>query len=470
MELVKLLLALSLPLVLGATCISLLTRSGTAGRAAAVAGNGMLFGLILLPLLMRLLDGFGVGLRFHVIVFFAAGLIVVLVAANSLKRRGPAPVAIPEPALTAMHRLLIGLFLILLGLRLLSVGLELVWRPLFPWDATMHWATKARVWFDAGGLVPFVEESQWLRLGGEGVYTDHHPGYPVTIPLLQLWLSLALDRWDESLMNLPWLLCCAGLAIAFYGQARAAGSTALSALVFTYMLVSMPLIGSHVALAGYADLFLGACYCAALMAFHNWSLRRETGQALQALLFALCCPLIKNEGFFWALTFIPALVVVLLPLRWALYVLYGTFVAVVLALVLIPPDFTIAGHALDELRLFYRPGALAGVLASFWVQDNWHLLGYLLLPLLPISILSGSFGRGAYGGITTALLAAVLLFLSLFLFTRYSLGALRFTSVGRISLHLVPGLMFYCLLLWNGVSARAGLGRDPDTMPAVGAQ
>ena len=69
-----------------------------------------------------------------------------------------------------------------------------------------------------------------------------------------------------------------GLGAAFYGHARAAGASPVTALAFTYMLLSMPLLNTHVALAGYADLLLGACYCAAIMAFHNWSVTREPGR------------------------------------------------------------------------------------------------------------------------------------------------------------------------------------------------
>ncbi len=235
-------------------------------------------------------------------------------------------------------------------------------------------------------------------------------------------MSLSLGRWDESLINLPWLLCCLGLLAAFYGQARAAGSTVLTATVFTYMLLSMPLLGTHVALAGYADLFLGAVYCAAIMAFHNWSLTRGRGQAMVAIFFALCCPLIKNEGLFWLLTFIPGLILLLLPARPALTLLAAGLVVLVVALLLIPPDLAVAGHSLGNLNLGYRPGALAGIATSLWVQDNWHLLGYLLVALPPLVLVLRTSASGKLAVVAATLLSAIILFLFLFLFTRYSRG------------------------------------------------
>jgi len=457
MEWMNLILAMVLPLLLGGLLVDLVIPGAVPGRTALVWGNGLLAGLLLLPILIRLINSTGAALSFSTIAPIVAALIVLLALARrwSIARSAGQPLAESAgPRLSVHQKVLLVLLVLLVVLRLVTLGLELLWRPLFPWDATMHWATKAKVWFESQSLVPFVENEQWLELGGADVFTDHHPAYPVTTPLLHMWVSLSLGRWDESLINLPWLLCCLGLVAAFYGQARAAGSTVLKAAVFTYMLVSMPLLGTHVALAGYADLFLGAVYCAAIMAFHNWSISRGRGQAMVAIFFAFCCALIKNEGLFWLLTFIPGLIVVLLPVRRALTLLVAGLVVLALALLLVPPHLAVAGHSLANLKLSYRPGALAGIARSLWVQDNWHLLGYALAALAPLVLVMRKPASGRLAGIAVTLLSATLLFLFLFLFTRYSLGAVRFTAVGRISLHLAPALMFFCLLLWNELAAR----------------
>jgi hypothetical protein len=468
LEWFNLMLALALPSLLGAVGCALLINPTIPGRMPLVMGNGVLLGLVLTPLLMRLLAMVGLPLGFPSTSPLMVALILALGA--FLYRRHHASYACDEPRspeLDTLQRVLCLLFLLLVVTRLVTLGMELIWRPLYPFDATMHWATKSRVWFDAQAIVPFVENQQWLDTGGEGVFTDHHPGYPITIPLLQVWINSAIGRWDASLMNLPWLLCLTGIAAAFYGQARAVGSSPLTASVFTYLLVSLPLLNTHVALAGYADIFLGACYCAAIMAFHSWSLTRNRGQAALAVIFALCGPLIKNEGFFWLLTFLPALVVVLLSWRHASAVLGAVLVALVAILVFLPQDLVIAGHSLGELSLRFRPGALAGTANSLWAQDNWHLLGYMLISLLLLAIFSGRSAAQSYAGTGVALLSGTVLFLVLFLFTKYSLGAVRYTAVGRISLHLIPSLMFLCLLLWNEVSVRPLFGyiagsRDED--------
>ena len=457
MESLKILLAVLLPLFVGAAIISLMLPSPLPGRKPLVCGNGLLLGLIAVPVVMRCLDVIGIPLLFTNTSTCLAALVVIALVAPRL--RGPGPLsdgvtAPAPPAISPGDRLLFGFFLLLILLRISTVGMELVSRPLFPWDATMHWATKAKVWFDAARMVPFVESRQWLELGGAGVYTDHPPGSPATIPLLQAWVSSALGRWDESLINLPWLLCLIGLGAAFYGQARVAGVPALPAMAFTYMLLSMPLLDTHVALAGYADLFLGASYCAAIMALHNWSLTRDRGQAAVALVFALSCPLIKNEGFYWLLSFIPALVVVFLPMRRALQLLAAGLVLLVVVLIMIPSDFAVAGHSYNELLLRYRPGALSGIGYSIWMHDNWHLLGYLLVGLLVLALAQGTQTPAKLPFFAVALATALALFLVLFVFTRYSSGAIRFTAVGRISLHLMPGMMFLAMILYHGIRSR----------------
>ncbi len=458
MDTVFILLAMALPLILGGFWLNVFIPATTPGRPALVWGNGLLIGLLAIPLLMRLLDTLGVPLSF----LATASLTGVLIFGAGLAKLfwKPGTVAEPVPALSfaeqpTPYKLLFLFFALLIALRVTTLGLELLERPLFPWDATMHWATKARVWFEATSIVPFVDNERWLELGDEGVFTDHHSGYPITTPLLQVWMSLAAGRWDESLMNLPWLLCLLALGAAFYGQMRAAGTGPTMAIAFTYMLLSMPLINTHVALAGYADLFLGACYCAAIMAFFNWSVRRQSWQALLALVFALSCTLIKNEGFYWLLTFIPALVVVLLPGRKAAILLAFLLLTLFALLLLLPGDFAVAGHSLDRLGIHYRPRAWVGIARSIWVHDSWHLLGYLLLSLLPMALMAARTQEASrYLGITAALAAAVGLFLALFLFTGYASGAVRFTAVGRISMQLVPSLLFLAALLCNDVLTR----------------
>ena len=283
MDLILTILALLLLVTPGLLLTGLVVPGSMPGRGALRLGYGVLAGLVGVPLILRLLDWIGVPLYFPVSGTSVAALSGALLLL--LRRRGrllPAPAHRGSEAMATLDRIALLLLLVLIGLKVAILSVEVSLRPLFPWDATMHWATKARVWLEHLELTPFVDNEQWLAASSGEVFTDHHAAYPVTIPLLQFWMTSAVGYWNESLMNLPWLLCYVGLGAAFYGQARETGASVLASAVFTYFLMSMPLLGTHVALAGYADLFLGACYCLAIMAFHNWSVRRQRWQAVLA--------------------------------------------------------------------------------------------------------------------------------------------------------------------------------------------
>jgi len=461
MDLIRTILALLLLVAPGLLMMSLVVPGSMRGRGALRLGYGVLAGLVGVPVILRLLDWIGLPLYFAVSGTSVAALSLALLFL--LRRRGLAlPATDPRESETMamVDRIALLLLLVLIGLKVTLLSVEVGLRPLFPWDATMHWATKARVWLEHLELTPFVDNEQWLLASSGEIYTDHHAAYPITIPLLQFWMTSAVGYWNESLMNLPWVLCYVGLGAAFYGQAREAGTTALASAVFTYFLMSMPLLGTHVALAGYADLFLGACYCLAIMAFHNWAVNRQRWQAVLAVLFAFACTLIKNEGFFWLLTFVPAALVVLYPGRNTLIVLGGALVVGAIGLLLFPRDLSVAGHSLDELRIFFRPQALQPVFESFFLHDSWHLFPHLLVGLLAASAVLNRSVFAEMRGILVALGSALLLFFFLFLFTAYSGGAIRFTAVGRISLQLVPAVLFLCLLLFNSLG-KTEHGRTP---------
>jgi hypothetical protein len=103
-----------------------------------------------------------------------------------------------------------------LALRFALLGLAVTWQPLYPWDAWIQWATKARVWYELGRLAPFALPDAWFAANG-AVYFDSAPHYPSTMPLLQVWANLALGRWDDALMNWPWWQIAVALTLAVYG-------------------------------------------------------------------------------------------------------------------------------------------------------------------------------------------------------------------------------------------------------------
>lgn len=441
MEIPGLLATLCLSWLLGV--VWLRARWLKAGNIAwtTLLGYGYLAGALLSTLVMRLLDLLGMRLS-----FFNIALALVMLIAAGIWAGWSMPwrdlrVGSDWRTLSGWQKAMFAGLFGLVIVRLAGLGLEIIWQPLYSWDAWSQWATKARVWYELGHLVPFVEPGPWFDTNG--VYYDQAPHYPPAIPLLQAWSSLGLGRWDDALMNVPWLMGAMALALAFYGQARLWGIKPLFAMMFTYFLMSLPMLNTHVALAGNADLFLGAVYGLAAFAFFHWTRTRNTWQGAMAILMGAGCILIKQPGIGWTLTLLPALWVVLQP-RAGLIVMLILGVPGMAMLLLFEKEFNLLGYT---LKFTYTP-----VGRPLWdnlaVLDNWHFLFYLAAAALLISL--PRLFAPACRAMTMVVCAALVFVMVIFFFTHTSVWVESYTVVNRAILHLVPMLSFYVMvLLWE---------------------
>jgi hypothetical protein len=465
METLRLSIASMLPLILGIAWLRGIWHADTPGAWPAILGYGYILGMVATALVMLALDTLGAPQHFALI----AGVLGVLTAAGlwATRRRpgtGPASTEVlftdPTPAVP-WQRVVMALLLGLIALRFAGFALEIAWRPLFPWDAWMNWALKSRVWFEHGQLVPYISPSEWATGTDRFAYTGstlHNTHYPPLIPLIQLWMALGAGYWSETLINLPWLLCGIALVSAFYGQARALGSSPLMALVFCYLLVSMPFLGIHVALAGYAELWLAALYALAAMAFLHWAATRHAGQGILAIACIAALPFVKQPGIAWAVTFIPALLVAALPFRWlaigtvvaggALAAFYFT-TGIALRLpqigriILSPEHVRLPGYTGDG---FTFHAVWDPFVQNLFVLANWHLLWFLVPVLLAASLPSLARNRELRAGLTLALTALAFLFIVFFFTRRYSAEALNYTTINRAIIHMVPALLFVAMM------------------------
>ncbi len=458
METIRYLIAVLLLWLPWTALLAVIIPAGIRGRYALLGGYGMLLGLLSVPVIMRMLSFLGLGLS-----FFPIALSAILIPVSLLyiaKKQKPAT-PIVGTFKEAFHfeltwaNLFFAAILILIGVRIGSLILEVMSRPLFPWDATMHWATKARVWFEHGDILPFVDHKLWLDTNKPLVFTDRHPDYPITIPLLQTWISLAIGRWNESLMNIPWLMCYFSIGLIFYGQLRFSNADRLIALSMTYMLLSMPLLNAHVALAGYADMFMGASFGAAVMALYHWSNTREPWQAVLLGVTATGCLLIKNEGLFWVASLLPGIIFSVLPHRRGIMIIGMLLLLAAGLLIFLPQDILVAGNTLQQLDPYFRPESIGSYLSSLFVQDNWHFLSYLFLILVPVCFIFVSRARYKLFAVTLVILGCVGLHIFLFLFTKYGHSAVSFTAVNRLSLQLVPAIAFVTCMAWTFLRQRS---------------
>lgn len=438
-----------LPWLAGGLLVRALAPAPARGPDALALGYGWMLGAFAATLVMRALSL--AGIRWSLPLLAGALAVVAALAFAAIRWRRADRVGTPsrfagENALD-LPAWLWGLALALVTIRLAGLAAEVLSSPMRGYDPWAHWATKARVWFEAGAILPFVSGDTWIARADPVLHTDGNPGHPGTLPLLQAWIALFIGGWNDSLVNLPWIAFGAALPLAFYAQARTAGAAPPLAMVATWMLASMPVLGSHVAYAGGADLPLAAAFGMAAMATWRWTRTRETSMAVLALACAAAGAWMKVEGVLWMATLVPA-VVMALDRRAGFALAAAAFAALAGHIAFGPERQPLLGYT-----LFSRPVDVTGpALDHLFVFGNWHLGAWFLVALAAWrwrTLLSRRLAP-----MTMTMVACIALVAIVFFFTNAAGGVANETLVTRLPLHLVPAAAFYALLLVLDGTAR----------------
>jgi hypothetical protein len=364
----------------------------------------------------------------------------------------------PLPARAAL-RIVWWLLLAWIVMRLVLLGDEASLRPVFPWDAWSAWAVKPKTWFLLGHAEPYVSMLDWLANPQLAVRTAASWGYPELLAWMQLWFASAAGAWNEPLVDVAWCGALAAFSLAAYGYWRALGLAAWLALALVYVLVSLPLIDAHVALAGYSDLWLALTLGLATLAWMRWIVDGERGQLVLAACLALCLPAIKLEGAVWLLTFGGVAALDLLPRRRRWPVLGA--VAVVAIVAVIAGAFgpihaswnRVEIPSLGTFALAWH-GVGGAMVASLFTLPNWHLFWYAVPVLLVLRRRRFASDRAARMLGLMLLIDFALLFV-LFFLTTASAWAQDFTSANRLILQLVPSVFVLAATLLRPLASEA---------------
>ena len=460
MDSIALIAGLSLPWLAGIAVLLALRDPRRAlsapGEIAWITGAGYLVGAIFLTAWMRALSK--VGVHFAVLPIAAPlGLLTLLLGYLAIRRHGGASMLgaarsalralIAPTGLEGAARVAWQLLVAWIAFRYVVLGLFVEWQPLYPWDAWIQWATKARVWYEQGQIVPFARSEAWYAAGG-AVWFDASPEYPPTVPLLQVWSCIVLGRWDDSLMNWPWWQFSVALTLAVYGALCSLEVPRMGALVGAFLVATLPLANVHVALAGYADLPMAAYYTGAALAFLRWSMARDPRMAALALLLAVACTQIKVPGLVWALTLVPGVVVTLLPRQGLKLATIGFGVALFALAVLAQTHPVILNY---RLHLDFDP-AWRAIGETHFLLSNWNLLWY---GALAATLLAWRQLASPTLAPMTAVIAADALFLAVvFGFTNARDWVTEQTTINRATLHAAPLAVVFMVLAFRAFAAR----------------
>jgi len=343
------------------------------------------------------------------------------------------------------------LLLIVAGLYLAAS--ETLQRPLYPWDAWSAWAVKSKIWFSLGRDVEFIATEQWLAGGSAGQFAVNAAHYPELLPHTQLWVANWVGSWHDSLINLPLLSVVSACLLSTYATLRRTAGP-LAAMAACYMIATLPLLVCHLAIAGYADLWMA---CALWIAALGVTQQPADGQrgSFWRWVFVLCLALVaammlKLEGLVWTAMFCLALAYASVGQRFRraflavglnafwIWLVVGGFsfespwgpIAVEPGLINLP---YLGQH---ELAFSNQAWAFA---SGMFIEPNWHLLWYLIVLIGLPSLWLNRHSRLAE--ITTAVLLASLCFLfGLFFFTEAAAWAKSMTASNRLVLQIVPML------------------------------
>jgi len=344
------------------------------------------------------------------------------------------------------------------GLHFLFAANEVLNQPLYPWDAWLAWVYRSKAWFLAGGMVDVVSPEAWAAATSPEMYTIHAWTYPRFPSVIPYWAALSLGRWSETLVNLPALLAGAAIGLALYGQGRESGMNPLLGITACYLLFSVPLFGTHIALAGYADLWMAGFAGLGFIALLRGALSGRRFQTLLGFLMIALAMLVKNEGAVW---FLAALLLQAL-LSFRLRTMAAAGAAIALAVWLANAVFGIThvelpllgvlGVLNDRLEIPFIGSFALEVhsvsrvyLDNFFMMGSWNLLWLLVAASLLIAV-PGKKTLTRRAGI-----AFVLVFLAcqlfIFGFTDQGIWADTYTAINRLPLHFVPALIFTALVI-----------------------
>ena len=433
-------LSIAVPWAAGTLCIRAATRG--AQPPAIAIGYGYLAGMFGVTLVMRALSV--AGIRWGVVSVAVPVALFAVAAYLRLRSLGNARGATRGlgalATLTGAARAIFVVLFALTAVRLAMLAAEVVLLPLVPFDAFAQWASKSRVWYEYGRIVPFVSTADWDQSAGAMRFTDTHPEYPGTVPLFQVWTALWLGRWDESLINVPWVAAFAALGVACYAQLRRLEFGAVQAMFGTYALLSLPFLTIQVALAGIADLFVAIAYGLAAIATWQWAITRQRSDAALAVLMAIVCASVKFEGSIWALTLVPG-VVTALNRRAGLAMLGAVGAAAILYLAFGPSELRFLGYALRTRFV----DVSTPLYEHMFVMDNWHLLWYGVVAVI------AAHARMLFGEqlapMSATVLAAVAFIIVLFFFSTASAGVMEDSITNRLLLHTVVVFVFYVAVI-----------------------
>ncbi len=426
------------------------------------------------------------GLMLFLGVFAASGGLAVWLTPGSVN---PDPTPPCSSKGTAV-KLLAVLIVVWMTVHLVIIAVDIFTQPLYPWDAWLAWVYRAKAWFLAGNMAAVVGPAEWVSANTTDIYMIDAWRYPLFASVIPYWSALSLGSWSETLVNLPVLFAGVAIGMGLYGQCREHGLGVTPSLVCCYLLYSIPIFATHIALAGYADIWMAGFTGLGFIAVIRAAIIKSSGmgstgpgakyglQMVLGLVMVALGMLVKNEGAVWFLAVLALLVLISYRARVPVLIIAATVVVALLGFAVgvtyinIPLLGTLG--VVDGRLVIPFIGSFALELHNIWrvywdnffTMGSWNLLWVLVLVSLLLSFKPTTDLSARRIQRIGLVFFSIFLATQLFIFglTDQGLWADTFTAINRLPLHFVPALLFAAFITLQARFGVAGVssadGRD----------
>ncbi|MEM1144166.1 MAG: hypothetical protein AAGI88_16425, partial [Pseudomonadota bacterium] len=244
--------------------------------------------------------------------------------------------------------------------------------------------------------------------------------------------------------------------------------------ILAYLLISIPLIGSHLSLAGQADIFMAAFCGLGFSVLLLAACERNSGLAALGLCLVAVGTLIKVEGTVWLLAGLLFTAVTFKPRVSLLVVACFILSAAVLATLGIRQvELPILGTVgvVDERLFVPFLGSYAlqsyelgdDYISNFFLGGSWHLLWSMVLAGCVVALVRIRRRRSlVYLSFVTVTVCAQVV---IFFFTEQGAWADDWTAINRLPLHFAPAFLYSLLLLASDTTE--GVKEEPQDFSRI---
>lgn len=163
-------------------------------------------------------------------------------------------------------------------------------KPIESYDAIAIYAIKSKIFF----LANAIPQNYFSDI----IHAFPHPDYPLNIPLFETFIYMSMGGLNEQLVKIIFPLFFSGiLGLLYYAVRRFSGRT--YALLFTFLLASIPMFNSYAANAYHEVPLAFYCFSSALFLFTWLEDKSDLRSLIMSAVMVALAGWTKNEGMLY---------------------------------------------------------------------------------------------------------------------------------------------------------------------------